>query len=214
MKKKTPKNNEKKRTPAPKFTTTKNLSTSGKWLEIRFNDLIKIIKRKKRVAKDTGKFTLTLDKAEFESIIDGLERGKKNGFILDENKKLHVEINNLDTKLDDKAWNELIAIEWAKKAIPETGAEKKDYKEAVFRLGVEKPKRGRPREHDPSKEIEFWNMTLKLMKEKNNSTTPSTEQRRNIVTLVQEKFGHHSYDAAYQYLLDNGAKTLPWQNKA
>ena len=51
MKKKTPKNNEKKRTPAPKFTTTKNLSTSGKWLEIRFNDLIKIIKERRKSRK-------------------------------------------------------------------------------------------------------------------------------------------------------------------
>lgn len=212
MKKKTPENKEKNRKPTSKFTTTKKLSTGGKWLEIRFNDLIKIIKKKGRVAKDTGKFSLTLDKAEFESIIDGLERGKKNGFLLDENKKLHVEINNLDTKLDDKALNELLAIEWAKEAIPGKDVKLEHCKVALHRIGIKTPGKGPPKKRDPIEVLEFHNKAICKQKEINPGKELTTEQKEKAVKAVLScpPFKFPSYDATRKYLTRNKADDLPW----
>ena len=197
-----------------KFISTKKLSAKPELLARRFNSLKKLILEKKKVSKSTGDITMRLNGAEFESIVDSLERLQKDVFLESENRKLKKEIGQLDKKLDDKAWNELIAIEWAKKAIPEKGAKLEDFKEAVYRIGVEKPPRGRPREHDSKKEIEFHDMNVELMKKENNNAPLATQQKKKAVQMVKEQFDHLSYDATYQYLYENGAKNLPWQKKS
>jgi hypothetical protein len=198
---------------ARKFVSIKKLSAQPELLVSRINSLKKIILENNKVSKSAGSITINLNEAEFESIVDCLERLQKNVFLESENRKLKKEIGELDKKLDDKAWNELIAIEWAKKAIPPKGAKLEEFKEAVYRIGVEKPPRGRPREHDPQKEIEFHNMNIDLMKRDNDNITLTTQQKEKAVRMVKKQFDHLSYNATYQYLYENGAKNLPWQKK-
>jgi hypothetical protein len=210
--KKNPKNKEKKKETTPKFTTTKNLSTDGKWLEIRFDDLIKRIKKNKAVENNTGELILTLDESEFESLVDGLERGKKNGFLLDENKKLKTEVKNLDTKLDDKARNELFAIEWAKEAIPSKGIELEDCKIALRRIGISTPGKGAPKKRDPNEIIGFHKMVINKLMEIDKSKNLSTEQKEKAVQAVQNypPFKFPSYVATRKYLTRYKAENLPW----
>ena len=59
---------------SPKIPSTKNLYGKASWMEVRFDDLMRKIEKKKRVSKVTGKVTLSLDQAKYESIIDCIER--------------------------------------------------------------------------------------------------------------------------------------------
>jgi|APSaa5957512535_1039671.scaffolds.fasta_scaffold84541_3 hypothetical protein len=195
------------------FISIKNISGKPEWLKLRIDDLIKRIDQKKRVSKATKKVSLSLSAAEFESVVDLLERLQKTIFLESENRKLKKEINKLDKKLDNKAWNELIAIEWAKKAIPSKEAKLQHYREAAYRIGVKRPKRGRPVEHNPKEEMEFWNMAYKLIKDEQGSP-PTTKQRKNIVEQANKRFEHLSYNATCQYLSEHGAKHLPWPKKS
>jgi len=196
-----------------KFITTKNLSAKPELLAKRFNDLKQRLLKNKKYSKTTGLITIRLSESEFESVIDMAERLQKYVFLEEENRKLKKEITKLDKKLDDKAFNELIAIEWAKKAIPENRAELKHFKEAAYRIGVKRPKRGRPVEHNPKDEVEFWEMAYNLI-EGEQGSPPTTKQRKNIIEKVKVQFGHLSYVATCQYLSEQGVKHLSWPSKS
>jgi hypothetical protein len=212
VKKKTSKNKERKMETNSKFITTKNLSTNAKWLENRFMDLIKRIKKKKYAEEDTSKITLVMDDSEFESIIDGLERGMRIGFLLDENKKLKAEVNQLDRKLDDKAWNELLAIEWAKEAIPGKGIKLEDCKIALRRIGISTPGKGPPKKRNPIEVLEFHKMVIIKLVKINKRKKLSTKQKETAVesVLAYLPFEFPSYDATRKYLTRHKANNLPW----
>ena len=59
------------------FISIKNISGKPEWLKLRIDDLIKRIDQKKRVSKATKKVSLSLSAAEFESVVDLLERLQK-----------------------------------------------------------------------------------------------------------------------------------------
>ena len=195
---------------ATKFVSFKNLSTKPEWFERRVNDLKKRILGKRKVLKSSKNVTLRLEEAEFESVIDALERLQKSIVLADENRNLKKEIDELENKLDDKAFNELVAIEWAKKAIPSKGATIKDYQEAAFRIGIVKPKRGKRNTYDPEKVLEYHQIVINTLIEKNQ--TLSTEQKRTAVQKVYEKFGLASYGAARKYLTRQNAENLPFSD--
>jgi hypothetical protein len=192
---------------------TKGFVGNPEWLGREFKELTKkLIKNKKtsQRTKRTKKVTLELHEKEFESVLDALNRIQKYVHLKSENIKLNKELSNLDKKLDDKAWNELIAIEWAKKAIPPKGAKIKDYQEAALRIGIDKPKRGKRPTYDANKVLEYHKIVIKTLIEKNQ--TLSGEQKKTAVHKVVEEFEMPNYDSARKYLTRQNAENLPFSD--
>jgi len=195
------------------FTSTKNLGAKGEWLEARFDDLMRRIDKKMKISKRTGSVTLTLEEAEYESIIDGLKRAKKTGYLKDDIRELKKEVNELDQKLDNKAWKELLALEWAQKAIPKKGAKPAHYRKAVLRAGLKIPSKGRRETFNSEEVVSFYNLACKTRKKQNGNKPLTTGQKMGITNMVQEKFDFQSYHSTCQYLYKHGVKNLVWPQK-
>jgi len=102
------------------------------WLEIRFNDLIKRIEGKKKISEATGKISvLGLTAAEYESIVDGLKRAGKAGYLKEDIKTLKKDVD----RYDEEAITYLETIRRAQKVVPKKGAKVSHYREVVLRLG-------------------------------------------------------------------------------
>ena len=129
----------KKSSKPPEFVSTKKLHAKPDWLEIRFNDLIKRIEEKKKISEATEKITLSgLTPAEYESIVDGLKRASKAGYLKEEIKALKKDVD----RYDEEAITYLETIRWVQKAVPKKGAKANHYREAVLRLGAIDQDRG------------------------------------------------------------------------
>ncbi|MBT5470516.1 MAG: hypothetical protein HOK41_07915, partial [Nitrospina sp.] len=132
--------------------------------------------------------------------------------LLDENKNLKTEVNKLDKKLDDKTWNELLAIDWAKEAIPSKGIELEDYKIALRRIGISTPGKGAPKKRNSIEVLDFHKMVINKLMEIDKSKNLSTEQKEKAVQAVQNypPFTFPSYVATRKYLTRYKAENLPW----
>lgn len=122
----------KKSSKPPEFVSTKKMHAKPDWLEIRFNDLIKRIEGKKKISEATGKISvLGLTAAEYESIVDGLKRAGKAGYLKEDIKTLKKDVD----RYDEEAITYLETIRRAQKVVPKKGAKVSHYREAVLRLG-------------------------------------------------------------------------------
>lgn len=202
----------KKNEGASNFISIKNISGKPELLKLRIGDLAKRIDQKKRVSKLTSKVALSLSAAEFESVVDVLERLQKTIFIESENRKLKKEINKLDQKLDDKAWNELLAIEWAKEAIPDKGITLEHCKVALRRIGIKTPGKGPPRKRNPGEVLKFHKIAIVRLEEDNQGKELTTEQKEKAVQAVYAypPFKFPSYNTTRKYLTRHKAENLPW----
>ena len=197
----------KKNKAVSKFTSTKNLSARPKWMESRFKELISRVEKKKKVSK--SKVLLELEKAEFESIIDCIQRAIKGAYL----KGRFMDLRKEADMVEDEVLEFLVKFQQAQKAIPEKGVEPKHYREACLCFGLSLPGRGRNKFYDENEVENFHKDATKIATERNGNKPLSTDQKKRIILLVKEKFNMPTYDSTYQYLLKLGIKNLPWQNK-
>ena len=196
----------KKKQPDQKFLSTKHITGSPQFLERCYNELIKIIEKRKKTSKSSGKLILELDRNEFDSVVDGLKRARKIAYLKADLKKSKDETEYFDVEsliLETK-------IKWAKEAIPKKGATPKNYKEAAFRIGIEKPKRGKHPTFDPEEVLAFHRKLIMTLKKHNKNKTLSTEQKQRAIEEVQKQFLFASYNSTRRYLTLYNAKNLPW----
>jgi len=86
-----------------------------------------------KVSQATEKITLSgLTPAEYESIVDGLKRASKTGYLKEEIKSLKKDVD----RYDEEAITYLETIRRAQKVVPKKGAKVSHYREAVLRLGA------------------------------------------------------------------------------
>jgi hypothetical protein len=194
----------KKKQPDQKFLSTKSITGSPQFLERCYNELIRIIEKRKKTSKSSGKLILELDRDEFDSVVSGLKRARKIAYLKADLKKSKDETEYFDVEsliLETK-------IKWAKEAIPKKGATPKNYKEAAFRIGIEKPKKGKRTIFDPEEVLAFHKKLIVNLKKKNK--TLRAEQKQRAVEEVQKQFLFASYDSTRRYLTLYHAKNLPW----
>ena len=85
----------KKKQPDQKFLSTKNITGSPQFLERCYNELIRIIEKRKKTSKSSGKLILELDRDEFDSVVDGLKRARKIAYLKADLKKARMKQNIL-----------------------------------------------------------------------------------------------------------------------
>ena len=195
----------KKNSKPPEFVSTKKLHAKPDWLEIRFNDLIKRIEGKKKVSQATEKITLSgLSPAEYESIVDGLKRAGKAGYLKEDINTLR----KVADRFDDDSTMHLVKTQWAKEAIPAKGVKPKHYRECAKRLGVV-VRKGKQEFYNPKEVLEYHQRLIRAFKDKNKKL--STAQKQSAVCEVAKQFQFASEEAARQYLTRHKAKDLPWK---
>ena len=84
---------------SPKTPSTKNLYGKAGWMNVRFEDLMQKIEKKKKISKATGKLTLSMDQGEYESIIDCIERAKKSINMKENIKQIKLQNDSLDDEV-------------------------------------------------------------------------------------------------------------------
>ncbi|MGV7222462.1 MAG: hypothetical protein ACQ9MH_13135 [Nitrospinales bacterium] len=185
------------------FIPTKGVTGSPQVLERSFNELIRRIEEQKKKTKSIRKVNLQLDYEEFATMIDGLHRAKKIAYLKAELKRA----NNDAEKFDDESVVLLTKIQWAKEAIPKKGVRLKNYREAAYRLGVEPPKRGKPRTYDPD-EVKKYHQKLLLGFNRKNGKL-SYIQKEKALKEVMNQFNMTSCESTFKYLSRLKCKNLP-----
>ena len=190
---------------SPKTPSTKNLYGKAGWMKVRFEDLVQKIENKKRISKATGKVTLSIGQAEYESIIDCIERAKKSIYMKEDIKQIKLQ----NDSLDDEVLKNLIDFRWSQKAIPELGVKPIHYREACERIGLIHPKRGK-RASAINKNIkEYYEASVNSFIEKNNGKKPTAKQIRKSIETIQDKFDRHSFESTRKQLSRLKCKHLP-----
>mgnify|MGYP000019867303 FL=1 len=190
---------------SPKIPSTKNLYGKASWMEVRFDDLMRKIEKKKRGSEVIGKVTLSLDQTEYESIIDCIERAKKNGYLKEDIK--HLKLQN--DRLDDEAFQSLINFRWSEKAIPALGVKPLHYREACERIGLVHPKRGKRASSVNQGIKEYYDVAVDSFVENNNGKKPTQKQIQKLIEVIQEKFNRQSFESTRRLLSRLGIKNLP-----
>jgi len=187
---------------APKFISTKKIPAKENIFDIRLKSLERKFVKLRKKLQDKGKVVFELDEAEIESVFYGLKYAKKA-------KRLEEKTQHLlkDSRLqEDEQTKVFIQFQWAKKAIPKTGAKEKDFRKCAKRLGWRSSKPGKRPTYDPSAIKDFW----EVLKKQSSHQTP--EERWALIEKVKKQFSFPTTAAAYQYLKETlKIKRLPWQ---
>ena len=190
---------------SPKTPSTKNLYGKAGWMKVRFDDLMRIIEKKKRISKATGKVTLSMDQGEYESIIDCIERAKKSIYMKEDIKQIKLQ----NDSLDDEVLKNLINFRWSQKAMPELGVKPLHYREACERIGLIHPKRGKRASAINQNIKEYYEVAVNSIIEKNNGKKPTAKQIRKSIETIQDKFDRHSFESTRKQLSRLKCKHLP-----